>query len=201
MGCSLCLRKDNQTEMTNGHLPDENINIEEKIIQQNNVNININTDFLSSNQIRNEEIFTFFNQLRNSPENYSEEAKKYDLNDIIEFSQKRKNSEVISTLIQNNFISLFLDTYVQKFPNSKEEIFKSLEESIQLKNYEKYLYCSEGPIENLHECIWNLLKENKEIAIDEILYKKIDYFIVSTIAIPDSKNIKAFFLLLKKIPD
>ena len=201
MGCSLCQRKDNQTEMTNGHLPDENINIEEKIIQQNNVNININTDFLSSNQIRNEEIFTFFNQLRNSPENYSEEAKKYDLNDIIEFSQKRKNSEVISTLIQNNFISLFLDTYVQKFPNSKEEIFKSLEESIQLKNYEKYLYCSEGPIENLHECIWNLLKENKEIAIDEILYKKIDYFIVSTIAIPDSKNIKAFFLLLKKIPD
>ena len=177
------------------------VNIEEKIIQQNNINININTDFLSSNQIRNEEIFTFFNQLRNSPENYSEEAKKYDLNDIIEFSQKRKNSEVISTLIQNNFISLFLDTYVQKFPNSKEEIFKSLEESIQLKNYEKYLYCSEGPIENLHECIWNLLKENKEIAIDEILYKKIDYFIVSTIAIPDSKNIKAFFLLLKKIPD
>ena len=199
MGCSVCLRKDNQTEMTNGYLPDENINIEEKIIQQNN--ININTDFLSSNQKRNEEIFTFFNQLRNSPENYSEEAKKYDLNDIIEFSQKRKNSEVIITLIQNNFISLFLDTYVQKYPNSKEEIFKSLEESIQLKNYEKYLYCSEGPIENIHECIWNLLKENKEIAIDEILYKKIDYFIVSTIAIPDSKNIKAFFLLLKKIPD
>ena len=204
MGCSNCLRKDNQTEMKNGHLPEEDINTDEKTNENNklvNNNININTDFLTSNQMRNEEIFNYFNKIRDTPDNFSEEAKNYDLNKIITLAIKRKSEDNINKLIQNHFINLFLDTFVQKSPNSRDEIFKNLEESIQLKNYEKFLYFSEGPIEKPNECVWNLLKENKEKAIDEILYKKIDYLIISTIVLPGTKKINAYFLLLKKIPD
>ena len=202
MGCS-CVRRIDTQEMKNGKLPDEvnNIKEEEKLNETNEFpenNININTDFLTSNQARNDEIYNYFINLRNSPKNFLEEAKKYDLADFITSAETKKNSENINALIQNPFFNLFLDNYIQKYLNSKDEIMKSLEQNQQIKIYKKYLYSSEGSIENPNECIWNLIKENKDIALNEILYKNIDYFIISTISISNNKKILAYFLLLKK---
>ena len=201
MGCT-CVRRVDTQEIKNEKLPEEDNNIkDEKKLYENNDfsdNININTDFLTSNQARNDEIYNYLNDLRNSPKNFSEEAKKYDLADFITSAETKKNSENINTLIQNPFFNLFLDSYVQKYRYSKEEVMNSLEQNVQIKIYQKNLYSSEGSIENPNECIWNLIKENKDIAVNEILYKKIDYIIISSISIPDSKKILVYFLLLKK---
>ena len=202
MGCT-CVRRVDTQEIKNGNLPEEvnNIKEEEKFGENNDFldnNININTDFLTSNQARNDEIYNYFNDLRNSPKNFLEEAKKYDLADFITSAETKKNSENINTLIQNPFFNLFLDSYVQKYRYSKEEVMNSLEQNVQIKIYQKNLYSSEGSIENPNECIWNLIKENKDIALNEILYKTIDYIIISTISIPNSKKLLAYFLLLKK---
>ena len=202
MGCT-CVRRVDTQEINNGKLPEEDNNLKgEKKFNENNDfpdnNININTDFLTSNQDRNDEIYNYFNDLRNSPKNFLEEAKKYDLTDFITSAETKKNSENINTLIRNPFFNLFLDSYVQKYLYSKEEIMKSLEQNEALKIYQKNLYSSEGSVNNPNECIWNLIKENKDIALNEILYQNIDYFIISTISISNNKKILAYFLLLKK---
>ena len=202
MGCT-CVRRIDTQEINNGKLPEEDNNLKgEKKFNENNDfpdnNININTDFLTSNQDRNDEIYNYFNDLRNSPKNFLEEAKKYDLADFITSAETKKKSENINILIQNPFFNLFLDNYVQKYRYSKEEIMKSLEQNVQIQSFQKNLYSSEGSVENPKECIWNLIKENKDIAVNEILYKKIDYIIISSISIPDSKKILVYFLLLKK---
>ena len=190
MGCT-CVRRIDTQEIKNA----DGVN---NIKEFPDGNININTDFITSNQDRNDEIYNYFSDLRNSPKNFVEEAKKYGLVDFITSAETKKNSENINTLIQNPFFNIFLDSYVQKYRYSKETIMKCLEENQKIKIYQKNLYSTEGSIDNPNECIWNLIKENKDIALNEILYKKIDYIIISTISIPNSKKIMAYFLLLKK---
>ena len=210
MGCSACMKKENQIEMVNGSLPEESINKEtfnladeelEKTLNNDNYlrKESVDTENLAADQERGDEIFDFFNELRQSPHNFLEEAKIYDLTDIITSAEDYTSSKKINVLIKNPFFNLFLDMYVKKTPYSKEDILNGLENNNQLKNYTKFLYYSESPIDKPNECVWNLLKNNKEIALKEILYKKSDYFIVSTISLYESKKIITYFLFLKKI--
>ena len=202
MGCSCMKRQELQNEQKNEMSIEEGINKEE--VEEKDPNFNnlrqeaVNTECISLDQDRSEEIFDFFNELRNFPQKYIEESKKYDLENIILSAEIRQKSGNINMLIKNPFFKLFLDTFVQKYPYSKENIIESLNNDKNIENYKKNFYCSKAPIENPKECIWNLLKENKDIALDEILYKKVDYFIVSTISTLEKKTILAYFLFLKK---
>lgn len=216
MGCKCCQGEAQNYEMIDGKLPkmdldDKNNDIEEDIklknskkdSQNNFYNYNINqytedSDRISSDQQRNEEIFDFFNDLRNNPQNYLNEAEKYNLADIISSARDRIISENINNLIKNPFFNLFLDTYVKKTPFSKEDILNNIDNNEQLKVYQKNLYCIETPFERPNESVWNLLTENKDKALDDILFKKIDYFIVSSLYIPDKKIFMVYFLFLKK---
>ena len=217
MGCknTCCNGGDKNTEMVDGNLPEQDLNNENKNFEEetklksnkkyfeNNYNYNnLKQETVSSecfnDQKRNEDIFDFFNDLRNNPQNYKLEAEKYNLNDIISSAIERRSTESLNNLIKNPFFNLFLDTYIRKTPYSKENILENIENNEQLKIYKKNLYTSESSADNINECVWNLLKDNKDKALDEILYKKIDYFIVSTFYVPDRKVIMAYFLFLKK---
>ena len=216
MGCKCCKGGDENCEMINGTLPKmdfdgKNNDIEEDIklknrkkdSQKNFNNYNINqytedSDCISSDQQRNEEIFDFFNDLRNNPQNYLSEAEKYNLADIISSARDRIISENVNNLIENPFFDLFLDAFVEKTPFSKEDILNNIDNNEQLKVYKKNLYCIETPFERPNESVWNLLTENKDKALDDILFKKIDYFIVSSMYIPDKKILMVYFLFLKK---
>jgi len=209
MGCSCTKNKVEQNEIINDFNKDKGTNIkeidEENNDRENKLNFNnlktvtSNTECITLNQERSSEIFDFFEDLRISPQKYIEESKQYDLENIISSAEIRVKSENnINILIKNPFFNLFLDTFVQKYPNSKENIMNSLNNNKNIEIYKKFLYSSKAPIDNPKECVWNLLKENKDIALDEILYKKIDYFMVSTISFSDTKTIIAYFLFLKK---
>ena len=216
MGCKCCESEAQNYDMIDGTLPKmdldgKNNDIEEDIklknrkkdSQKNFNNYNINqytedSDCISSDQQRNEEIFDFFNDLRNNPQNYLSEAEKYNLADIISSARDRIISENVNNLIENPFFDLFLDAFVEKTPFSKEDILNNIDNNEQLKVYKKNLYCIETPFERPNESVWNLLTENKDKALDDILFKKIDYFIVSSMYIPDKKILMVYFLFLKK---
>jgi len=213
MGCKICVKKEEMnTEVENGieQLPNQLNNKDDIInIDYNMINMNgdfngfnqdtHNTAYINIEQERNDDIFNFFNNLRNNPKNYIEQARHYDLEEIINLAEDKKNSVNIRTLIKNPFYNLFLDTYVKKYPpNSTDEILFNLESNIQLRNYKKELYYSEADAQAPNEAIWNFLKINKSICIDEILYKNFDYFIVSSIYIPDTQSICFYFLFLTK---
>ena len=201
MGCTCSQKSEEKLDMASGKLPEEDANLEEdkfNVDKKLQNDIIINTDFLAKNQERNNQIFNYFNELRNSPNNFLNEAKKYDLEEFISLAETKKNSIKINKLINNPYFTLYLDNYIQKYPFCKEEIMNGLENDIKLNIYQKDLYSSEGTIDNPINCIWNLIKENKDIMIDKILYKQIDYFLVSSIDIPDTKKVLAYFLLLKK---
>ena len=209
MGCSACMKKQNEIEMVNGSLPEESTNKEGFILDEglektlNNDTYlrkeSADTENLEADQERSDEIFDFFNELRQFPHNFLEEAKIYDLTDIITSAENYISSKKINVLIKNPFFNLFLNIYVKKTPYSKEDILNGLENNNQLNNYKKFLYYSESPIDKPNECVWNLLKNNKEIALKEILYKKSDYFMVSAISLNESNKILAYFLFFKKL--
>ena len=205
MGCCSCKRKEDfQNEMINGSLPGENNNKDDNEVLKNKLSNSIyrqnteNTDNLEANQERGQDVFDFFNELRKCPQNFLDEAKIHDVGDVIESAEKHVMSANVNYLIKNPFLNLFLDMYVQKTPFSKEDILNELENNKQLVNYKKILYSSEAPIDKPNECIWNLIKDNKDIALKEILYKKSDYFLVSTVAMSETSKIISYFLFLKK---
>ena len=216
MGCKFSCFKgvEPTTEMVDGNLPESDLNNCNNNYDENNKLKSVKNDFLSNNnynnrqntvesdcfidQKRNEEIFDFFNDLRNNPQNYKSEAEKYNLSDFLSSAIKYKISNNINILIKNPFLNLFLDIYIKKTPYSKEDILNNIENNEHLKVYKKNLYITKSSVDNIEESVWNLLKENEDKALDEILYKNIDYFIVSTICVSDKKIIMAYFLFLKK---
>ena len=196
MGCASCvnIKKDKDNEMNNGNMSNKNMNdIKKKYSSQET----LDSEYLNKNQIRNNDIFDFFIDLRANPGKYIEESKKYELDDIIISANDKKLYQNKRMIILNSFFNLFLDSSVHKFPDSKESILSDLENVAQLKDYEKSLFCVKSSFENPKDFVWCLLKENKEIALDEILYKNYDFFIVSSNSF--SNEIIVYFLFLKKI--
>ena len=195
MGCSACkfLMKDKENELIEGNDLIKNINSD----RVNNIKETLDSEYLNSNQERNTNIFDFFIDLRSNPGKYIEESKKFELDDILTTANNNKLNENKKLLIQNNFYNLFLDMCVRKFADSKEEILSDLENLTQLKEYEKSLFCVKSTFKNPNDIVWCLLRENKSVALDEILYKNYDFFVVSSDSFFD--QIIAYFLFLKKI--
>ena len=195
MGCSACsnIKKENEAEMINDNVSSNENNIE----KVNNIIETISTEYINSKQKRENEIFDFFIDLRRNPKKYIEESVEYEINDILITAFNNKLYENKIMLIQNPFFNLFLDAYIQKYSDNKDNILFDLNNNEILKDYEKSLFSVKSNSKNNKDFVWFLLKENKNIALDEILYKNYDFFIVSTENVSD--EIIAYFLFLKKI--
>ena len=195
MGCSACsnIKKENEAEMINDNTSSNKNNIE----KVNNIIETISTEYINSKQKRENEIFDFFIDLRRNPKKYIEESVEYEMNDILITAFNNKLYENKIMLIQNPFFNLFLDAYIQKYSDNKDNILFDLNNNEILKDYEKSLFSVKSNSKNNKDFVWFLLKENKNIALDEILYKNYDFFIVSTENFSD--EIIAYFLFLKKI--
>ena len=193
MGCSSCskINKDIDIEIRNEKK--SNIN---NIEQVNNYKETLDSEYLNLIQERNNDIFEFFIDLRANPNNYIEESKNYDLDDIISEAYNNKLYENKRMLIQNIFFNLILDDCVKKFSDSKDNILFELEKHTQFKDHEKNLYIVKASFDNPKDFVWYLLKENKENALNEILYKNHDFLIVSNE--PVSDGIIVYFLFLIK---
>ena len=195
MGCSACsnFEHEQQSEMIN----ENSSQIENNIGRIRNIDETISTEFINIKQKRENEIFDFFIDLRRNPKKYIEESVDYEINDILITAYNNKLYENKILLIQNPFFNLFLDAYIQKYSDNKDSILLDLENNEQLKDYEKSLFCVKTNSKNNKDFVWILLKENKNIALEEILYKNYDFLVVSTKNF--SEEIIAYFLFLKKI--
>ena len=194
MGCTSCFKINKETNIEMKNEKESSINNIEQV--NNNIKETVDSEYLNLIQERNNDIFDFFIDLRANPYDYIEESKNYDLDDIISEAYNNKLYENKRLLIQNVFFNLFLDTCIKKFPDSRDNILFELEKYEQLKDYEKNLYIVKGSFENPKDFVWYLLKENKENAINEILYKNHDVLVVSSDTISD--EIIVYFLFLKK---
>ena len=216
MGVGVCCRNSPLTEeskfneMNNGVLP----NMENNLQQNNNIDIKmslsynfiskinkketIDSDYLNSDQQKCEQIFLFFNNLRNNPLNYLSEAEKYNLYKIISTSAEKSKKNNFKNLIKNPFYDLFFDKCVKASQNSEENILNNIEKENLFKNYKKKLYIIEGNTDNVEECIWQLIKKCYDNG-DEILTKKIDYLVLTTITSDDNIKFLGYFLFLSTI--
>ena len=194
MGCTSCFKINKETNIEMKNEKESSINNIEQV--NNNIKETVDSEYLNLIQERNNDIFDFFIDLRSNPNDYIEESKNYDLDDIISEAYNNKLYENKLLLIQNVFFNLFLDTCIKKFPDSRDNILFELEKYEQLKDYEKNIYIVKASFENPKDFVWYLLKENKENALNEILYKNHDVLVVSSDTISD--EIIVYFLFLKK---
>ena len=218
MGLGICCRnspvseEDNLNEMKNGILPNnpqnqiQENNIDLKLsssfnfISKNNKKETIDTDYLNTDQQKSELIFLYFNNLRNNPLNYLSEAEKYNLSQIISTASEKAKKNNIKNLIKNPFYDLSFDKCVKDSPESEENILNNIEKENLFKNYEKKLYIIEGNTDNVEECIWQLIKKCYDNG-DEILTKKIDYLVLTTITSDDNTKFFGYFLFLSTIKE
>ena len=194
MGCTSCFKINKETNIEMKNEKESSINNIEQV--NNNIKETVDSEYLNLIQERNNDIFDFFIDLRSNPNDYIEESKNYDLDDIISEAYNNKLYENKLLLIQNVFFNLFLDTCIKKFPDSRDNILFELEKYEQLKDYEKNIYIVKASFENPKDFVWYLLKENKENALNEILYKNYDVLVVSSDTISDESIV--YFLFLKK---
>ena len=218
MGIGICCRKSpvteesNLNEMRNGIIPnidnlqEKNNNIDLKMsssynfVNKNNKKETIDSDYINSDQQKSEQIFLFFNNLRNNPLNYLSEAEKYNLSEIISKANEKSKKNNFTNLIKNPFYDLFFDKCVKTSPESEENILNNIEKENLFKNYEKKLYIIEGNTDNVEECIWQLIKKCYDNG-DEILTKKIDYLVLTTITSDDNTKFFGYFLFLSTIKE
>ena len=218
MGIGICCRnspvteESNLNEMRNGIIPnidnlqEKNNNIDLKMsssynfLNKNNKKETIDSDYINSDQQKSEQIFLFFNNLRNNPLNYLSEAEKYNLSEIISTANEKSKKNNFTNLIKNPFYDLFFDKCVKTSPESEENILNNIEKENLFKNYEKKLYIIEGNTDNVEECIWQLIKKCYDNG-DEILTKKIDYLVLTTITSDDNTKFFGYFLFLSTIKE
>ena len=218
MGIGICCRnspvteESNLNEMRNGIIPnidnlqEKNNNIDLKMsssynfLNKNNKKETIDSDYINSDQQKSEQIFLFFNNLRNNPLNYLSEAEKYNLSEIISKANEKSKKNNFTNLIKNPFYDLFFDKCVKTSPESEENILNNIEKENLFKNYEKKLYIIEGNTDNVEECIWQLIKKCYDNG-DEILTKKIDYLVLTTITSDDNTKFFGYFLFLSTIKE
>ena len=191
--------------MLNGILPitDKRKNLVNKEMNEKTDDFDIlfdddNNNISNDEEYRNDEIYDFFNDLRANPQNYLNQAQKYDLYDIISAAKDRVNENNVDKLIKTSFMSIRFDEFVKRTPFSKNKILKNIDDDVIIQKYIKKLYIVESSSDNPIECVWNLIKENRDIALNEILYNNPDYFVISTYYLKDENKIRAYFLFLKK---
>lgn len=156
----------------------------------------IDSALITQNAKRDEIIFDLFNDIRINPKKFEEDAINFEVQDVL--NSYIEEYESINQLIKNPFYNLLLNNSINNCLNS--DGIEGLEESINkedlIKDFEKKLFIIKARLNNPEEAVWNLIKENKNIAIKEILKKKIQYLIVSSYPIKNSEFFKVFYLFL-----
>ena len=156
----------------------------------------LNSENVSINQERNDLIFEYFKTLRTTPQKFLKEAEKYNLKDLIQSAIDNYN-EKMKHLIKNTFYNLSFDLIINKVKGDKNDIMDELNEDCNFKNYNRQLFIVESISNEPGEIIWELIKENENIALKEFFLSKIDYFIISTYSVPETNQVNAYFLILK----
>ena len=145
---------------------------------------------------RNENLFEFFNDIRMHPQNYIDQAKDYNLEQLL--TDASEAIEFPNNLIKNGFYNLLLDSFIKKNNGVEDELFNSIDNATEFEKFRKKLYIVEAPVSKVEEAVWNLLMSKKETALRNILQRKIDYCVLTTCPIKGSINLKAYFLFLTK---
>jgi len=202
MGINLCCQNDinkeenESSEMKDGIIP-ETYN-QEKV--KKDIKYITDSQFINSDQQKIEEIFYYFNKIRNNPKEYISEFNKYNLNNIISLLIKKNEKGKIKNLVKNPYFDLFFDKCVKSFPQSKEDILNKMEKEKLFKDYEKKLFLEEGVKENISQCVWNLIK-NCFYNGEDILNENIDYLVIDIINLDDNNKFLGYFLFLSRIKE
>ena len=191
-------KKENENQNENDNLKENEKEIKKTLynFSQNYLQDSMDSDFITSEQKISEEIFNFFVDIRNNPQNYLSEGQKNGLQNIISIAAEKAVEGNIQNIISNPFYQLFFDNCVKSSPNSKEDILKSFDREEKLKNHEKALYMILGNSKKPKDCVWSLLKNSENNG--EILWKDIDYLLISTMFLEETKNFLCYFLFLYK---
>ena len=151
-------------------------------------------DLLSINQQKADSILEYFNQIKLNPENFKEESKEYDIEDIID---KYIQSKDRILFIKNRFYNSLLESYVKRTPNSDLEIQKGINNESNINKFDKQFYFVKSTVQDPNESVWILLKEHKKVALNKILLTKISYLSLCVYPIENTSNIKVYFLFLQ----
>ena len=151
-------------------------------------------DLLSINQQKADSILEYFNQIKLNPENFKEESKEYDVEDII---NKYIESKDRILFIKNRFYNSLLESYVKRTPNSDLEIQKGINNESNINKFDKQFYFVKSTVQDPNESVWILLKEHKKVALNKILLTKISYLSLCVYPIENTSNIKVYFLFLQ----
>ena len=147
---------------------------------------------------KSDKIFDLFNDIRIYPINHKSEAENYNVKDLIEKAEK--NPLKPNFLIKNESFYYQLREIllsISTTPMSDEEVKDIILNDNFFKTFdEQKIYCVKCKIENEEESVWTLLKENEDIALNNILLKYIDYCIICAMPIINSYDMKVYFLFL-----
>ena len=161
---------------------------------QNYQQDSMDSDFITSEQKISEEIYDYFNDIRNNPQNYLSEGQKNGIQNVISTAAEKAVEGNIQNILKNPHLEMVFDNCVKAHRDSKEEILKSLEKEEKVKNREKALYMILGNSNKPKDCVWSLLKTSENNG--EILWKDIEYLLVSTMFLEETKNILCYFLFI-----
>ena len=147
---------------------------------------------------KSDKIFDLFNDIRIYPINHKSEAENYNVKDLIEKAEK--NPLKPNFLIKNESFYYQLREIllsISTTPMSDEEVKDIILNDNFFKTFDELkIYCVKCKIENEEESVWTLLKENEDIALNNILLKYIDYCIICAMPIINSYDMKVYFLFL-----
>ena len=163
---------------------------------QNYQQDSMDSDFINSEQKISEEIYDYFNDIRNNPQNYLSEGQKNGLQNVISTAAEKAVEGNIQNILKNPHLEMVFDNCVKTNRDSKEEILKSFEKEEKVKNREKALYMILGNSNKPKDCVWSLLKTCEKENKGEILWKDIEYLLVSTMFLQETKNILCYFLFI-----
>ena len=163
---------------------------------QNYQQDSMDSDFITSEQKISEEIYDYFNDIRNNPQNYLSEGQKNGIQNVISTAAEKAVEGNIQNILKNPHLEMVFDNCVKAHRDSKEEILKSLEKEEKVKNREKAFYMILGNSNKPKDCIWSLLKTCEKENTGEILWKDIEYLLVSTMFLQETKNILCYFLFI-----
>ena len=163
---------------------------------QNYQQDSMDSDFINSEQKISEEIYDYFNDIRNNPQNYLSEGQKNGIQNVISTAAEKAVEGNIQNILKNPHLEMVFDNCVKTNRDSKEEILKSFEKEEKVKNREKALYMILGNSNKPKDCVWSLLKTCEKENKGEILWKDIEYLLVSTMFLQETKNILCYFLFI-----
>ena len=147
---------------------------------------------------KSDNIFKLFNDVRINIENYRNEFENNEISYLINEVEKKEQRG--NYFIKNESFYYQLRECLLNFtttPMSNEEKNeKILEDDLFKKFNNKAIYSIECPIDNENDAVWNLLKNYKDEAIDNILTNKIDYCVICAFPIKNSYNMEVIFLFL-----